>query len=187
MLLLYFLFLSFLSPLWWWWWWWIWGDFLPPIHALNLKAASPLLWCFRPLGEDGVLNVSLFPYSLLLPLSWCSHLPVGKCRAVQIHAPFFQFPPFSRRSMTPLLVHCTSVLAPSFLQGYWCPGRRKRLGKRPLLSTTRSFPLFSGDIYPCGKTGMSGLHTFHTLYSQFSFPLYWLGWAGLYELSTPHN
>ena len=65
--------------------------------------------------------------------------------------------------------------------------RRKRLGKRPVLSTTRSFPLFSGAIYPCGKTGVSGLHTFHTLYSQFSFPLYWLGWAGLYQLSTPHT
>lgn len=79
-----------------------------------------------------------------------------------------------------LFLHPPSFKAPVVLR------RRKRLGKRPVLSTTRSFPLFSCAFYPDGKTGMSGLQTFHTLYSQFSFRLYWLGWAGLYELSTPH-
>ena len=78
-----------------------------------------------------------------------------------------------------LFLHPPSFKAPVVL-------RRKRLWKRPVLSTTRTFPLFSGAIYPYGKTRMSGLHAFHTLYSQFSFPLYWFRWAGLYELSTPH-
>ena len=159
-----------LSPLWW---WWIWGNFLPHIHALNLKLAGPLLcFFFRPQGEDGVLNVSLFPYSLLLPVSRCSHLPVEKDRAIQMHASYFQSPRFSRRSMSPLWVNCLSVLAP-------CRPGEKKEGRKT------SCTLFSSAIYPCGKTGMSRLHTFHTLYSQFSFPLYWLGWAGLYVEVDP--
>ena len=80
-----------------------------------------------------------------------------------------------------LFLHPPSFKAPVVLR------RRKRFGKRPVLSTTRSLPPFSGAIYPYGKTGMLGLHAFHTLYSQFSFLLYWFGWAGLYKLSTPHT
>ena len=126
---------------------------------------------------------TLYSFSLLgAPIYPWGRIQSSRCMPPTFNSRRFPGGPCHPHEHTVLLfLHPPSFKAPVVLR------RRKRLGKRPVLSTTRSFPLFSGSIYPCGKTGMSGLHTFHTLYSQFSFPLYWLRWAGLYELSTPHT